>query len=353
LSIRELARHLNLSIGTVSRALNGKSDVNAETRERVMKAAAQLGYSPNQSGRSLRQGTTGMVALLIPTNDKMEFTGTIFMRVLEGLRTFVRNRDRDVMVLLSGDGDEAYAYLRRTVERRLADGLIISQTQRLDPRIDYLLDKRIPFVAFGRSASGGTHSWLDLDFEGVAEAGVERLYAKGHRRIAAAVSQGEINYSRIFRDAYRRAMKTRGLPIDPELIVQVPNSEEGGYQLGTKLIEMAERPSAVIVINQGMVVGLYRRLAEASLRPGRDLSIIGFQEEPTARFLTPQVTCYQSDLDGLGERLGEALLAQIEATGGKPATPIQQVWPMRLAEGGGSDGPPPSPQRPRRLPSLA
>ena len=64
----------------------------------MTKAAAQLGYSPNQSGRSLRQGMTGMVALLIPTNDKLEFTGTIFTRVLEGLRTFVRNRDRDVMV---------------------------------------------------------------------------------------------------------------------------------------------------------------------------------------------------------------------------------------------------------------
>lgn len=350
MSIRELARHLNLSIGTVSRALNGKSDVNAETRERVTKAAAQLGYSPNQSGRSLRQGMTGMVALLIPTNDKLEFTGTIFTRVLEGLRTFVRNRDRDVMVLLSGDGDEAYAYLRRTVERRLADGLIISQTQHRDPRIDYLLEKRIPFVAFGRTASGGSHSWLDLDFEGVAEAGVERLYAKGHRRIAAAVSVGEINYSRIFRDGYRRAMKKRDLPLDPELIIRIPNSEEGGYQLGSRIIEMAERPTAVIVINQGMVVGLYRRLAEANLLPGRDLSIIGFQEEPTARFLTPPVTCYQSDLDRLGERLGESLLAQIDAPAGKPAKPIQQIWPMHLAEGGRSDGPPP--QRARRANSL-
>jgi DNA-binding LacI/PurR family transcriptional regulator len=341
LSIRELARHLNLSIGTVSRALNGKSDVNADTRERVMKAAVQLGYSPNQSGRSLRQGATGMVALLIPTNDKLEFTGTIFMRVLEGLRAFVHSRGLDVMVLLSGDGEEAYSYLRRTVERRLVDGLIISQTQRKDPRIDYLLEKRIPFVAFGRSRSGGTHSWVDLDFEGVAEAGVERLVTAGHRRIGAAVSTGEINYSYVFRDAFRRAMRKHGLPVDPKVVFHVANGEEGGYELGNRLIAMAmaERPTGIVIINQSMVVGLYSRLAEAGLVPGRDLSIIGFQEEPTARFLTPQVTCYRSDLDGLGERLGEALLARMAAAGDKAVTPIQEIWPMRLVPGE-SDGPP-------------
>src|SRR3954451_25121041 len=86
-SIRELARHLNVSIGTVSRALNGRSDVSAETRRRVLEAARKLNYAPNQSGRSLRQGTTNMIAFLLETAKGMPLADTIFMTVLDGLRT--------------------------------------------------------------------------------------------------------------------------------------------------------------------------------------------------------------------------------------------------------------------------
>ena len=103
-----MPRHLNVSIGTVSRALNGRSDVNAETRQRVLKAAADLGYSPNQSGRSLRQGATGMIALLIPTSRKMALADTIFSdRARWPALTYLEDRNLDLMVLLSGAGERA------------------------------------------------------------------------------------------------------------------------------------------------------------------------------------------------------------------------------------------------------
>ena len=340
MSIRELARHLNVSIGTVSRALNGKADVSAETRQRVLAAADAFGYSPNQSGRSLRQGSTGMIALMIPTNTKMPLVDTIFMAVLEGLRSFLADRNLDLMVLLGGPEENAYAYLRRVAERRMADGIIITETQRRDPRIDYLIEKHIPFVAFGRSLSGGTHPWIDLDFEHVAASAVARFVGHGHRRIALATSSSQINYGHVFAEAYRSALIAAGIPIDPEIIFRVENSEDGGYDLGGKLADMADRPTAVLLVNEMMSVGLYRGLTERGLRPGRDVSVIAFQEEPNGRFLTPKVTCFRSPLADLGKRLGQALLASIpayaEAAGGRP---IQEIWPMELVQGE-SDGPP-------------
>lgn len=338
MSIRDLARHLNVSIGTVSRALNGRSDVSAETRRRVLAAAEALGYSPNQSGRSLRQGSTGMIALLIPTSAKMELADTIFMTVLEGLRVFLRDKNLDLMVLLSGDGEDAYAYLRRTVGRRLADGLIIAQTQRKDPRIDFLIEKEIPFVAFGRSRSGGSHSWIDLDFEGVAAAAIDRLVRFGHRRIALATAIEEINYGYVFADAYRRALRRHGIPVDPDLIFRVENGEDGGYDFGARLLASPKRPTAALLVNVAMVIGLYRKLIENGVRPGADLSIIGFQEEPAARFLSPKVTCFRADLMQLGQRFGDAMLAALP--GGEARPPVHEVWPMTLVPGE-SDGPPP------------
>lgn len=336
-NIRDLARHLDVSIGTVSRALNGKSDVNAETRRRVLEAADTLGYSPNQSGRSLRQGTTGMVALMLPTTRAMPLADTIFMQVLEGLRAFLGERSLDLMVLLCGPEENAYAYLRRVVARRIADGLIIADTQRIDPRIDFLLESRIPFVAFGRSTSGGSHPWIDLDFEYVAEFAIDRFVATGHRRIAVATTADEINYGYVFADAYRSALTRRGMPVDPDLVLPVENSEAGGYALGQRILAMADRPTAVVLVNGVMATGLYRLLVERGLEPGRDLSIISFLEE-RGLLLSPKVTCFRSDVPGLGARLGEALLATMPAHAAHPEAPvIQELWPLQLVPGE-SDG---------------
>ncbi len=341
LSIRDLARHLNVSIGTVSRALNGKADVSAETRRRVLAAAHELGYSPNQSGRSLRQGVTGMIALVLPTSGKMALADTIFMEVLEGLRAFLTGRNLDLMVLLSGPEQDANAYLRRIAPRRLADGLIIAETQRHDPRIDYLLEKNIPFVSFGRSESGADYPWIDLDFEGVAEAAVAHLAGLGHRRIAVATASSEINYAHLFANAFRSAIERHGLDFDPALVVRVENSDDGGFAFGERIFSMSRVPTAAILVNEFMAIGLYRSMQGHGLVPGRDLSVVGFQEEPNSRLLTPRLTCFRTALPALGARLGEALLATIPAHAPPEIAGrvIQELWPMEFVQGE-SDAPP-------------
>jgi len=338
LTIHDLARHRNISIVTVSRALNGRRDVSEETRRRVLEAARSLNYAPNQSGRSLRQGTTNMVAFILETSRKMPLADTIFMSVLDGIREFLAGRGVDLMVLMCGAEEDSHEHLRRVVERGLADGVIICETRRYDARIEYLLKRKTPFVAFGRSLTEGDYPWIDLDFENVAERAVARLVGLGHHRIGVAVRNNEVNYNWLFVEAYREAMARRGLAVDAAQILDEDGNEEGGYRLGETLLSMPDRPTAVLVVHNAMIVGLYRRLIEAGLEPGRDLAIVGFQEDPSGRFLSPQLTAFRSDLGGLGARLGEALLATIPARGGPPlAEPIRQIWPMELVAGE-SDG---------------
>ena len=131
----------------------------------------------------------------------------------------------------------------------------ISRSVSSDPRIDYLLEKKIPFVAFGRSLSGSSHPWIDLDFEGVAEAAIARFTASGHRRIALAVPTDEINYGYVFADAYRRSLLQRGITPDENLIIRVENSEDGGYEFGDRFVTMDIRPTAALLVNETMVVG--------------------------------------------------------------------------------------------------
>jgi DNA-binding LacI/PurR family transcriptional regulator len=336
-NIHDLARHLNVSIGTVSRALNGRSDVSAETRQRVLDAADKLGYSPNQSGRSLRQGATGIIGFMIATNRERAAQGEVlFMSVMEGLRPFLAERGLDLVVFLCGADEDPFAYLRRVVERGIVDGMIIAETQRIDPRIDYLMKRKLPFVAFGRSLSGGNHPWLDLDFEGVAEQSVDRLTRLGHKRILVATASSEINYGYLFVEACRAALARRKIELTDELVIRVPLTEAGGFRVGERLAGFDHRPTAVLLVGNKMTTGLYHQLDEADLVPGRDVAIIGFDDSPQTQYLSPALTCFRASLADLGRKLGETLVAVIKKKASRTASK-QTVWPMEMVIGD-SDG---------------
>ena len=341
MNIHDLARHLNVSIGTVSRALNGRSDVSAETRKRVLEAAESLGYSPNQSGRSLRQGATGIIGFMVVTNrERAEKGEAFFMSVFDGLQSPLATHGYDLVVLLSSADQDPNAYLRRVVERRLADAIIISDTQRIDPRIDYLMKRKVPFVAFGRSQSGGEYPWLDLDFEGVAEQAIDRLTRNGHRSIAIATASNEVNYGYVFADACRASLLRRGIRLNEDHVIREQLSEAGGYRVADRILTMAEPPSAILLVDNKMATGLYHRFQESGVVPGRDMAVVGFDDSPQGEFLTPALTRFRVSLADVGQKLGEDLVAVIEAKAtGKAIAPTQTIWPMELVAGE-SDGPP-------------
>lgn len=333
--IRQLAKHLDISIGTVSRALNGKPDVNEETRKRVLAAAEELGYVANQSGRSLRQGTTNVIGLMIESSkETVENADNFFLGLTGGLQSVLSRHKLDLIMLPCPNDEDPQEYLKRMVARRVVDALIISATQRIDKRIDFLAKAKIPFVALGRSSSGGNYSWIDLDFEGVAACAVDRLVAKGHRRIAIAVPSTDVNLGYIFLDAYRSALERHGIAYDPELVIRAKSSEQGGYQAGDELIRLDPRPTAIILIYELMAIGLYRRMVEAGIVPGRDLAVIGFREEPRARFLQPTLTCFRMSLRDLGAELAETLLATMPAYADfYPGGARNTIWPLELVAG--------------------
>jgi DNA-binding LacI/PurR family transcriptional regulator len=333
-SIRDLARHLDISIGTVSRALNGKSDVNPDTRRRVLEAAERLGYVPNQSGRSLRQGTTNTIGFMIETgSDTTAHGDTFFMSVFDGVQAVFARHRLDLVALLCSSDESSYDYLRRIVARGFVDGLIISATQRVDPRIDYLAGRNIPFIALGRSLTDAGHPWFDLDFEGMARMGVERLVAHGHRRIAVTAPVNEANLGYVFVESYQAALKANGIAFDPDLVVRATPNETGGYDVARRLIAMKERPTAVLLVNEVMSVGLYRGLHEAGILPGRDMAVIG-RDSPHARFLSPALTCFRLSLRELGIALAEALLSTMPAYRDVyPGSPRRKIWPMELVAG--------------------
>lgn len=337
--IKQLARHLDISIGTVSRALNGKPDVNPETRRRVLEAAEAYGYAPNQSGRSLRQGTTNAIGFMIELSaDANASSDDFFMGVFDGVQSVLSRHKLDLVVFPCPADQQPVEYLQRIVGRRLVDAMIISATLKTDARIEFLERAGIPFIALGRSDSGKDMRWIDLDFEGVARGSVDRLVSRGHRRIAIAVPADDINLGHVFLDSYRQGLERHGIVYDPALVYRQQRIVDGGHGLAAQIAATENQPTAIMLSTEVLAPGLYRGLVEHGVVPGKDIAVIGFRDNPRARYLTPSLTCHSFSLTELGESVAETLLADMPGFARfYPAQASNKIWPLALVPGESDD----------------
>jgi len=333
LDIRDLARHLNVSIGTVSRALNGRTGVSVDTRKRVLDAAAALNYAPNQSGRSLRKGSTHAIAFMLqPHPGDHQYGEPVFMPFLKGLQAELAVHGLDLIAVMDEPGGEDLDRLRRIVEARWADAIVLAWTRRIDSRVEYLTRVGFPFATFGRSQSGGkTYPSIDLDFLRAGQESVSRLASLGHQRIAIVTPPPILNFAHVFRQGYRRAMKAGRLNIDPALIGTGEVNEAGGYATTKQLMYLREAPTAIIYNNDAMALGGCRALADLGLKVGRDVAVIVVVSTPFSSYLSPALTGFSTRLEPVGRRLATMLLNSMPRYAGADGPQIgREVWPLEL-----------------------
>jgi DNA-binding LacI/PurR family transcriptional regulator len=326
MSIRTLARELDLSIGTVSRALNGRPDVAEGTRARVKAAAVAAGYEPNQSGRSLRKGCTGMVAAVIPTSTLVSGGESIFGRVFEGVRRGLHRGGVDLMVMFRGPDEDALANLQRIVSRRIADAIILTQTRRRDPRIGYLEDVGMRFVAFGRSETDAGHAWVDFDFEAAAADAVRVFAEAGHQRLALVTNELDLNYNDILREVFRAEAARRGLEA---LLLEARD-----YRLDAAgraaIAGLRRAPTAFLVGNETIAARLYGDLAAAGRPVGAATAVISALPALGSGLLAPALSSFETDLDAVGFALAAQLLAILPGIDARAARRICAPAPGRL-----------------------
>ena len=330
MGIRLLARELKLSIGTVSRALNNRPDVNDDTRARVKEAARRAGYVPDQSGRSLRKGRTGMVAAVIPTAGFVAHSDGGLFKVLEGCRRGLRRCELDLIVLFRGPDEDPLENLRRIVSRRIADAVIINQTRANDARLDYLRGAGVEYVALGRSAGCEDFAWVDFDFESVAVESVRAFVRDGHRRLALVLSEFEMNYEDIMAEAFRAEALRLGLPAGAVQVLRskdtrLTDADRAAFAGGDEV------PTAILAGHEGIAAALYGDLAELGLRVGADVALISTSPTIDNRTLVPTLTHFDADLDAAGVALAERLIALLPERGEARRVLPPALIPMRFA----------------------
>ena len=277
----------------------------------MREAAARLGYSPNQSGRSLRRGRTDLIGMLVPGNPDNTLINTVFLSVLDGLKRRLGERGLDLAIFLEGGSDDRLGALRRVSERGLADALIIADIEGFDRRVEYLMKLGKPFVAFGRTRGSERHAWVDADFEAAVESAVDVSSRSG--------TGGSDWRCHAFGPTISTWSKpATGAPCGPTALRSGDNGTCATQRASAALFEAADallaadpRPTAIFVNNSMQTVAIYRRFGEAGLRPGRDISILGLLPEARAQYLIPTLTTYQTDWTEVGRRLADAVIAEI------------------------------------------
>ncbi|MFQ8431576.1 LacI family DNA-binding transcriptional regulator [Amaricoccus sp. W119] len=329
MGIRTLARELNLSIGTVSRALNDRPDVNESTRARVKEAARRSGYVPDQSGRSLRKGRTGIVAAIVPTSGIGGQADSGFFRILEGCRRGLLERELDLIVLFRGAEEDPLEHLRRIVSRRLADAVIVNQTKPDDPRLDYLRAAGVEHVVLGRSGAHDLGNWVDFDHAGAAAEAARLFLRAGHRELALVLSALEMNYELLLADAFRAEVARYGLGPDAVRVIRAGTNGRLTEE-GRALFTSGRRPSAILAGHESIAAALYADLGGLGLRPGLDVGLISASPTEENKSLAHSLTHFETDLEAGGAALADRIVALLPEPGTmrKPLPP--SLIPMLL-----------------------
>jgi LacI family transcriptional regulator len=335
LTLRRIARSLELSVTTASRALGGFDDVAPETRARVEAEAARIGYRPNQIARRLRSGRVGAVGVVLPAAAG-QFDDPFFLRMLASVGPRLAAAGLDLLVAAAAPGEDELATYRHLAEGRRVDGAIVFRTRVRDARLEYLLEAGLPFVAHGRAKTSRPYAHLDVDGEAACRAATERLIGFGHKRIAMINAAAVYSFAHHRALGWRAAMRAAGLPATT--LVHAEPTEANGYRLAAALLREAMPPTALVCATDRLAVGAMHAIAAAGLRAGRDVSVIGYDNLPMASYTDPPLTTSEQPIERAAERLVEILLALF--AGADPAS-FAELWPTTLIARG-SDGPPPS-----------
>ncbi len=333
MNLKELARKLDLSPTTVSRALNGYPEVNEATRERVAAAARRYNYKPNTRAIRLATGRAMAVGHVIPVAAQHEIVNPVFADFIAGAgETYSRN-GYDMLLSVVPDENEDRAY-RELQSRGAVDGVILHAPKMNDARIALLAEMEIPFVVHGR-ATGAAHpySWVDVNNRRAFKRATEFLLDLGHRRIALLNGLEFMDFAIRRRRGYEDALAERGLAVDPAIMVSEEMTESAGYRAGLAMLALPQRPSGVICSSMIMGLGLRRAIEERGLCMGRDISVIIHDDELSYMRNgddVPIFTATRSSVREAGRQAAEMLIGLIT---GKLQGPCEMLLEAELIIG--------------------
>jgi LacI family transcriptional regulator len=312
-TLKDIARKVGVSVSTVSYAINGGPRiVGNEIRDRVLATAKAMDYRPNTVAKSLitrRSHTIGIV----PTVTQINMTRIpYFQGCLQGVVNESEVLGQDVLLYTRYDQSLVDQFLSSLLDGR-ADGVIFL-APRVDSPVVEWVQGRLPAVVVSSRSSYEVTPSLTIDNFGGVRFAIEHLIELGHTRIANIHGPSSLEEGEERRRAFDQCMSTHGLTVRPAWILDGDFSTLGGYEAGRGLFAQPELPSAVFCANDESAMGVMRAANEIGLRIPEDISVVGFDDSPSALLSYPQLTSVRQPLEEIGACALRDLVTIIEGS---------------------------------------
>jgi DNA-binding LacI/PurR family transcriptional regulator len=304
-TIADVARHAGVSKGAVSFALNGRAGVSAETRQRILDAAATLGWSPSHRARALSTKRAFSLGLVVARDPDLLGADPFFPTFIAGVEKVLAERDQTlVLQVVTSPAAEEAGYRRLARDGRV-DGVFVIDLRQEDPRITLLEEIGLPAVTLNRPDVPSPFPAVILDDRPGIAAAVAHLTELGHTRIAHVAGPDVFLHAKNRREAFEHAAP------EPR-VVQGDFTAAGGRAATHQLLTSADRPTAIVYANDVMAFSAIAMAAELGIRIPEDLSITGFDDTTLAGYVHPALTTVRADARSWGEVAASTLLALID-----------------------------------------
>lgn len=303
-TLKEIAEQLNLSISTVSRALNNHPDISIDTKEKVKKLANELNYSPNLFAKGFRAHRSNILGVIVP-NITHYFTSTILKGILEESSS----KGYRVIISESNNDEQKQIQMLQTMIQFGVDGILMSLTKKtkdIDPILQMM--NRLPLILFDKVSNKIPCTQVVINEEEAAFNAIEHLINIGKTRIAI-IKEPEFSYNSEMRySGYLRALREHNIDIDEKIIISVDDiSLKQGRRMTNVLLSMKERPDAIFAITDSAAIGVIKTLKKFNIQIPEEIAVVGFSNSLNSTIIEPMLTT----IDQPGEKIGSTAVSYL------------------------------------------
>lgn len=322
--MNEVAKKAGVSVATVSRVLNNSTNVNDETKARILKAIKALNYQPNRVAKRLRSKSISgnLLGVLIP-----DIENPFYVDVLRGIEDVAYRNNYAIIMCNFGQDEKKEKLYLEILQSESIDGLIAAPANEDDLQLKKMVNDGLPVVCVDRGLKETDVDLVVVDNDKGAYLATEHLVNQGYKRIAYISGLLSIPSSRFREQGYRRALKDNGLEFDSDLVRYGNSKHQSGVELCEELLNLKNPPDAIFTGNNLITLGALETIHSRSLNIPDDIAIVGFDDMYWASSLNPPLTAVRQPAMEIGRRAGELLIQRINDP---LRSPIQMMLNVEL-----------------------
>lgn len=308
-TIKDIAKHLNVSISTVSRALRGMPEIKEETRSRIQEYAEQIDYQPNMVATSLVKMNSHLIGVIVPNMDYF------FSTAVKGIDEAAMEAGYTVVISQSNESYGREVANTHRLMNSQVEGLIVSlssETQSID-HFKRIQNRDIPLIFFDRDFPEINSSKVLLDNEMGGYIAVEHLVAQGCKRIAYLGGRKNLAISNSRERGYIKALTKGGLEINDELIIHGEFGKESAYSKTKELLQLPNPPDAIFAVSDRLALGAYAAIKDSGLSLPNDIALVGFNDEPIMSMLTPSISSVSQPAFEMGKMAARLFIEKLNS----------------------------------------